>query len=483
MAMDTQGNIRFILDGEIREIPAGALPASTTVLDYLRSLSGHKGVKEGCGEGDCGACTVVIAGLNEYGSISYQALNSCLLFLPMLHAKQLITIENLAIRKAGKTILHPVQQALVDHYGSQCGYCTPGMVMSMFAMFKSYTNPQPDDIRNNLSGNLCRCTGYVSMTEAVIDACAKGPVDHFTEEEEVIAGKLREILSDKRCLSLAGEKQNYFSAFTLDDALTIRDRHPGIRIVAGATDLAVVQNKRQVYAESLLDISHCDEMDFVMEDHGAWYIGGASKLEYLREFMQERLPALSAVLEVFGSRQIRNSATIGGNICNASPIGDLLPLLMVLDCSLSLMSKTGKRTVKLSDFICGYRQTLLDEKELMVMLTIPRPAENTILRTYKLSRRREVDISTVSAAFSMQGEDTASLRIAFGGMADRVKRAGRTEAFLAGKIWSRESVEAAMDVLESEFEPIHDARAQADSRRIMAGNLLLRFYLESREGI
>jgi xanthine dehydrogenase small subunit len=481
--METQSSIRFVLDGQIQEIRGGSLPVSTNVLDYLRALAGHKGVKEGCGEGDCGACTIVIAELNEYGNLVYKAVNSCLMFLPMLHGKQLITIENLATSEAGKTILHPVQQALVDHYGSQCGYCTPGMVMSMFALFKNFQNPHPAEIQDNLSGNLCRCTGYVSINEAVIVACKLGPNDHFTANEEAVAEMLREILSDKRCLHLQGVNQNYFSVFALDDALSIRELHPGIRIVAGATDLAVIQNKKQLFSALILDVSQCSDMDFVMEDHGAWYIGGASKLEYLREFMHERLPALSDVLEVFGSRQVRNSATIGGNICNASPIGDLLPLLMVLDCSLTLMSKNGKRQVKLSDFITGYRQTLLTERELLVMITIPRPSGNPMLKSYKLSRRREVDISTVSAAFYLDEQNPDTLRIAFGGMADRVKRASLTEAFLSGKSWSRDAVEAAMDILESEFQPISDARAQADSRRILAGNLLLRFYLESREGI
>jgi xanthine dehydrogenase small subunit len=481
--METQSSIRFVLDGQIHEIGGGSLPASTTVLDYLRLLSNHKGVKEGCGEGDCGACTIVIAELNEYGNLVYKAVNSCLMFLPMLHGKQLITIENLAIHEAGNIILHPVQQALVDHYGSQCGYCTPGMVMSMFALYKNFQNPNPAEIQDNLSGNLCRCTGYVSINEAVIEACKLGPLDHFTGNEDAVAEMLREILSDKRCLLLQNNSQTYFSAFSLEDALEVRDLYPGIRIVAGATDLAVIQNKKQLFSSLLLDISQCNDMDFVMEDHGAWYIGGACKLEYLREFMHERLSALSGVLEVFGSRQVRNSATIGGNICNASPIGDLLPLLMVLDCSLTLMSKNGKRQVKISDFITGYRQTLLTERELLVMITIPRPSGDSMLKSYKLSRRREVDISTVSAAFYMNKHNPDTLRIAFGGMADRVKRASLTETFLSGKSWTRDAVEAAMDILESEFQPISDARAQADSRRILAGNLLLRFYLESREGI
>ncbi len=480
----TRNCVEFILDGKILRLnfaEESAIKPTTTVLNYLRSIHGHKGVKEGCGEGDCGACTIVVAEEGIRGNLEYKALNSCLLFLPMLHGKQLITIENLAQKKGQEILLHPVQQAIVDEYGSQCGYCTPGMVLSMFSLYKNSPHAQEDSIKLALSGNLCRCTGYKSILNAAKIACSKGPEDHFTNGEDAVLELIHSIHKNTDPILLQTDDYQYYIPFTTEDLLHYKSGHPEALIIAGASDIALRQTKKNELLPNLIDISQLNDLKFIQEDHAGFYFGAGISIEELRDFSEDRYPALFNVLNVFGSHQIRHLATLGGNLATASPISDMIPILLVADASIRLISIHGQRELKLEEFIKGYRQTDLKADEIILMVRIPKNERITFINTYKVSRRKDVDISCVNGAFSVElsrNNRIDDIRIGFGGMAAQAKRAAITEAFLSGKQWERNVIEEAMQLLYTEFQPISDARAKAESRSILAGNLLMKFFLD-----
>jgi len=472
-------SIQFLLDGVVTSIDFNAFPGlkpTTTVLNYLRSLPFHKGVKEGCAEGDCGACTVVIAE-NCNGRLKYRAVDSCLVFLPMLHGKQLITVENLA----SGSELHPVQQALVNHYGSQCGYCTPGIVMSLFALYKNYRNPGRQIVGDALTGNLCRCTGYQSIIEAAEAACQGEDNDKFAQHEENTVRRLMQIATDKSPIQILTPKQKYYKPFTLADALDFRKLYPESLVVSGATDVALHQTKKRELLSGIIDISDVSGLNYFREDENTFLLGSGLPLEILKKHSQEKLPALHEILEVFGSLQIRNLATLGGNAGSASPIGDMLPILYACKAIIKLQSTDTERLVSIEDFIKGYRTTDIRESELITAIHIPKPDPETITKSYKVSKRKEMDISSVSACFSLslRNETVKEIILAFGGMASQPKRATQTERFLAEKPWTRLVVEEAMQILYREFSPISDARAGAEYRNLVARNLLMKFYLDT----
>ncbi len=477
--------ISFLLDDQVVTIDfskPGALRPSTTVLQYLRSLDGHKGVKEGCAEGDCGACTVVVAGTDGRGGLEYHSLDSCLLFLPMIHGKQLITVENLAHRKNGQLILHPVQQAMVETGGSQCGYCTPGIVMSLFALYKNPGNIDNETITDALTGNLCRCTGYRPIVVAAAKACSGDRKDHFSENEDDVIAMLFKIQENSTPLELKSENQVYLKPFGLLDALRLKKMHPDALIVNGSTDAALLQTKKKIHIPKILDISAVNELKILVEDENFLAIGSGVALQEVYNFCQRRFPALAEILKWFGSLQIRNIATLGGNIGSASPIGDTLPVLIASESRIRLMGSEGSREMLLEDFITAYRKTAIQQDELITMVIIPKPGGDEILRTYKISKRRDLDISSVSGCFRLKLDEEGKVekvRLVFGGMSEMTKRAGLTEEFLLGKTWNRDIVEKAAEMIYSAFSPISDARAEADARRIMAKNLLLKFWTET----
>lgn len=486
--MSVSRHIEFFLDGKRHRIDfkgEHALKPSTTVLNYLRSFNNHKGVKEGCAEGDCGACTVVLASPDENGKLSYQAIDSCLVFLPMIHGKQLITVENLSLNMGNGKELHPVQKAMVTENGTQCGYCTPGFVMSTFALYKTHSKPSQEVVLDALTGNLCRCTGYKPIVNAAHQACQHSGNDHFSPDEKVVYDALSEIKRNQVDIELEGGGQKYYRPASLKSAFRLKQSNPDAIIVAGATDIALRQTKKLEHFPVIIDLSSIEELNQFKDDNHQCTFGAGMSIERVKQLAKERYPALHCMLAVFGSLQIRNMATLGGNIGSASPIGDCLPLLFAYEAIINLIDNQGKiRNLPIEDFIVGYRQTALKSNELIYSVTIPKQSEKRIIKSYKISRRKDLDISTVSAAFSLQlnAEDIVEdIALVYGGMAAKTQRASRAAEFLKGKKWEMTSVEQAMKIVEEEFTPLSDARSDDTSRRIAASNLLLKFFNDTHQ--
>lgn len=475
--------ISFVLDNRIVEVgfdPLSKLTPTTTVLTYLRSLSHHRGVKEGCAEGDCGACTVVIGELTAEKNIKYRAVDSCLMFLPMLHGKQLITVENLK-KPSGE--LHPVQRALVEAHGSQCGFCTPGIVMTLFALYKSVTKPSKEEIADALAGNLCRCTGYQPILRAAADACSGDGKDHFSADETRIVNLLKSISSES--ISIATVNQRYDQPATLEECMSLLTKHPDAILINGATDIALRATKKFVRLRRMSHIIDCSRIEQLREvsgDDHTLTIGAGVRMSEVMEIVRKDFPAFYQMLAVFGAGQIRNLATLGGNIGTASPVGDTLPVLIAYGATIVLRSRKGTRTVSADEFVKGYRKTERRTDELITAVALPRPSARNKFRTYKVSKRRDLDIATVSAAFKIDLDDKGivnEITLAYGGMADRTQRSIAAETFLKGKLWNRQHVEDAQQFIDTDFSPISDVRGSAEFRRIAARNLLLKFWSET----
>jgi xanthine dehydrogenase small subunit len=479
----TTPTIAFVRDGkkiEIDFLQAQPWTPTTTVLQYLRSLPDRKGTKEGCAEGDCGACTVVVGEPGPDGKMQYRACDSCLIFLPMLHGKELISVEDLGTHDA----LHPVQKAMVDCDGSQCGYCTPGFVMSMFALYKQPGEIDRAEVLDGLTGNLCRCTGYRPIIAATEQACQQRQPDRFSAQEAQTAAALAGIQSSGADLDLHTRDQRYLRPASLGMALALRKVHPDALIVCGGTDVGLKVTKQKQLLPLLLDLSGVPELSHIVPDgaDGYFEIGATAPLQEVFIQVREVFPALYDMLAVFGSRQIRWRGTLGGNLANASPIGDTPPVLMALEAEVELLSVNGSRRMRVADFITGYRKTDLRPDELIARVFIPRTPAGTIVRSYKISKRKDLDISTVSGGFRLRlapDGTVAEIALIYGGMAAMTLHAQAAEDFLLGHPWTRDRVEAAMPLIDAAFTPISDARSGKEGRRLMARNLLLKFWADT----
>lgn len=478
-----RSNVSFIFDGRPVTIDfkqGASLSPTTTVLNYLRSLPAHKGVKEGCAEGDCGACTIVLAELGADGTLQYKSVDSCLVFLPMLHGKQAITVENLSDRLDD---LHPVEAAMVQTGGSQCGYCTPGFIMSLFSLYKNHDHPSREEIDDALTGNLCRCTGYRPIVEAAAQACVHKGNDRFSKDAERIARLLKAIPAGS--LQLESGEQRYFRPASLGEAIALKHRYARSIVVCGATDVALQVTKGHALLREIIDLSAIEELREIAESESMISIGAGASLSELMPKIRQSLPALHSMLTVFGSLQIRNLATLGGNLGTASPIGDTLPVLMAYRATVILESLNGKREVSLDDYFTGYRTTVRKPDELITIVKIPKIVGDTSVRSYKVSKRKDLDIATVCAGFRLERDKVdgiQSIVLAYGGMAELTMRANSAERFLLGKRWDRSVVEEAMKLIDADFRPISDARAGAEMRNIAARNLLLKFWVDTAHG-
>jgi len=479
--------IRFMLDGELFELDNVA--PDRTVLQFLREDLRRTGTKEGCAEGDCGACTVAVAELDRNGdALVVRAVNSCIQFLATLDGKELITVESLS----GAGELHPVQQALVDHHGSQCGFCTPGFVMSLFALYKSVPAPTRRDIDDALAGNLCRCTGYrpiIAAAQAMYDAepdndwlrqpAMPGDAQPFREPAERIAA-LRAL---RRNIGLQhGSGGRFFFAPVSGDELAgIYAEHPEATLLAGGTDVGLWVTKQFRELPVVIYTGRVAELNRVEATAAHIEIGAGVSLA---EAMQHIIPCYPGVAELFrrfASPPIRNAGTLGGNIANGSPIGDSMPALMVAGTTLVLRRGRSRREVPLDAFYVDYQVKDLRPAEFIETIRIPVLGDDVMLRSHKLSKRFDQDISAVCSAYRLQldGDKAVDFRMACGGMAAIVRRAANCEAAIAGRPWNRQTIDAACNALASDFEPISDMRATREYRLRAAQNLLRRFYYET----
>jgi len=464
------GVIRFLLNGEPVEVRDP--DPSATLLDWLRGPAGLHATKEGCREGDCGACTVVLA-RPRAGRLEFLPVNSCLVLLASVDARLVITAEGLA--EGGK--LHAVQQAMVDHHGSQCGFCTPGMVMSLFAF--QHSKDGPGKVHEALGGNLCRCTGYRPIVDAA-RVCGEAPDDRWTRDEVALVAAL-EKLRRAEMIEVGRDGRVFVLPTTLPEVLKAVAERPAAWVTAGGTDVSLRITKLNQVPDAVILTDRVEALRTIGETDEALTIGAAVTYAEALPALDRLAPDFGKLVRRIGSRQIRALGTLAGNIGNASPIGDSTPPLLALGASLLLASVEGEREVPLDDFFVGYRKTLLRPGEIITAIRIPRPAPGSRLFCHKVAKRFEEDISTVSAAFSLtiEGGRVTAARIAHGGMAATPKRARAMEGALIGRPWNGETVDAAARTIDADLTPMSDFRGSADYRRSVAANLLRRVYIQS----
>lgn len=461
--------IRFLLDGEVREL--ADVDPTLTVLNLLRYHLRRTGTKEGCAEGDCGACTVVLGEL-EGGRVRFRAVNACILFAPMLDGRALFTVESLG--REGD--LHPVQQAMVETHGSQCGFCTPGFVMSLYAHQREGGGLDQATLKDALAGNLCRCTGYGPILAA---GQAMGADPQATDLPQ-LAQALAAIQAEEG-LALEQKGRRFFAPRTADELAAILEAHPQAVVLAGGTDVGLWVTKQQRVLPTVVSLNEVAELRRIDDLGATLRIGAGVRYADAHAALSALHPEFDELLRRLGGLQVRNLGTVCGNIANGSPIGDMPPALIALGATLVLRQGSWRRELPLESYFLAYGKQDRRPGEFVEAVEIPKPERGRVFRIYKLSKRFDQDISAVCAGVSIGVRDGAvtDARIAFGGMAATPKRAGACEAALEGRPWSLETVTDAAEALAHDFTPITDMRASARYRLAAAKNLLIKAYLDA----
>jgi len=468
--------VRFLLGGERREL--SNIDPNTTVLNYLRRTERRVGTKEGCGEGDCGACTVVL-GEVDGDRLRYRAVNSCIQLVGALDGKQLLTVEDLA---APDGSLHPCQQAMVDCHGSQCGFCTPGFVMALFALYQEPGQPDRNRIDDALAGNLCRCTGYGPIAAAAKAMKAGSRPDRFARRAGEIVAALK-ALDDGTMAVLEADGRRYFAPRSADALAGLLLDHPGATILAGGTDVGLWITKQLRRLGPIVYVGEVAELKRISVDERWIDIGAAVTYTEALSTIEAHYPDIADMMRRLGSEQIRNAGTIGGNIANGSPIGDSPPPLIALGSRVILRRGDRYRELALEDFFLDYGKQDRQPGEFVVGVRVPVADPKRILRCYKIAKRFDQDITASLGAFALTLVDgeVEDIRICFGGMAPVPKRARQAEAALKGKTWNRENVEKACWIMSEDYTPISDMRASAQYRLTVAQNLLRKFFIETTQ--
>jgi xanthine dehydrogenase small subunit len=460
--------LNFQLNGQMRS--ENAVSPSMTVLDYLRLNARLTGTKEGCAEGDCGACTIVMAPLGDETS-HYIAVNSCLMMMPQLDGHAVLTVEGLAGRDGA---LHSVQKSLVEADATQCGFCTPGFVMAMFAFAHGAEERSDETIHEALAGNLCRCTGYRPIVEACRVMQADPPGCSGTNPD-----------APDPMEKYQSASQLYLAPRTLDQMAEAKASHPDAIILAGGTDLGLRVSKDRVTFPAIISTRGVDALREINDDNGVLTIGGCVTYTQALPYLDKHFPSFATLVRRIGSRQIRNLGTFAGNLANASPIGDTIPCLMSLGAEITLRSRKGERCVAVEDFILGYRKTALAVDEFIRSIAIPLLPAGTRFTAYKLSKRFDQDISTVVAAFRLRVDDgkMSELRAAYGGMAAQAARAKAVETSIIDKPWTAEALKDIDAALARDFQPMTDHRGTDAYRLRAAANLIRRLQAETADAV